>query len=138
MEERFEYEKRDDGYYSIIDKSLNRYLNVVTNVDLLNEQDQKLKGLEEEIKQLKFDCAMYKSANYLINAYGIDKAREVLLQNEKTMIQKQNSKAIEVLSSLKAILVNKVSPVVFSYTDYVDKIFETINNQIKELGGGEK
>lgn len=34
--------------------------------------------LKEEIKQLKFDCAMYKSANYLINDVGIDKAREIL------------------------------------------------------------
>lgn len=68
---------------------------------ILNEQDQKIKELKEEIKQLKFDCAMYKSANYLINEIGINKAREVFFQTEKIMIQKQNIKAVEVLEKVR-------------------------------------
>ena len=106
---------------------------------ILNEQDQKIKELKEEIKQLKFDCAMYKSANYLINTYGIDKAREIMFQSENKLKQSPNSKAIEVLEQLRRDI----------WTDQQDDgwlnekvdlyyLSETIDNKIKELGGGGK
>ena len=41
--------------------------------------------------------------------------------------------AVQQLEQFKSELVNKVSPVKLSYTDYVQEVFNKINNQIKQL-----
>ena len=47
----------------------------------------------------------------------------------------QNQKAIAELEKFRAKLVNRFNPVELSYTEYVQKLFEIINQQIKELKG---
>lgn len=56
-----------------------------------------------------------------------------LREENQQLKQSQNQKAIEELEKLKVELVNKVSPVNLSYTDYVQEVFTRLNNQIKEL-----
>lgn len=68
--------------------------------DLLNQQDKRIKELEGQLKQLKFDCAMYKSANHLINEVGIDKAREIMFQSEEKLKQSQNSFIVEFINHI--------------------------------------
>lgn len=97
-------------------------------LDNWRETEKENQQLKEEIKQLKFDCAMYKSANYLINAYGIDKAREIMFQTEKKLKQSQNSKAIEVLKQAKIEFETYYADNIWNYPEWID-------NQIKELGG---
>ncbi len=90
MKERFELMEEELQYW-IFDKATSRNYHesdFCWLVDLLNEQDEKIKELEKEIKQLKFDCSMYKSVNYLINELGIDKTREIMFQSEKELQQR--------------------------------------------------
>ena len=47
--------------------------------------------------------------------------------------QDKISFAVEQLSQFKSELVNKVSPVNLSYTEYVQEVFNKVDNQIKEL-----
>lgn len=96
--------------------------------DCLNEKDQQIAELKKEIKQLKFDCAMYKSANYLINDIGIDKAREIMFQSEKKLKQSQNNKAIEVLERAKIEFETYYADNIWNYPEWID-------NQITELRG---
>lgn len=108
----------------------------ITVCKILNEQDEKIKQLKKEIKQLKFDCVMYKSANYLINDIGIDKAREIMFQSEKKLKQSQNSKAIEVLIGVKEYLLKEANySEEIGFAEYVNENY--IDNQITELRGGE-
>ena len=101
---------------------------------LVNELKQENQQLKQKIKQLKFDCAMYKSANYLINEYGIEKAREIMFQSEKKLKQSQNQKAIEVLEQLVKYFAFKDDENDFYeiIADYGD-ILDWIDDQIKEL-----
>ena len=91
--------------------------------------------LKEKIKQLKFDCAMYKSANYLINEYGIEKAREIMFQSEKKLKQSQNEKTIEVLTKVKKTLKDYKYNHCFLRTeiDICNNAIEIVDNKIKEL-----
>lgn len=103
------------------------------------EENQQLK---QEVKQLKSDCSMYKSANYLINDIGIDKAREIMFQSEKKLKQSQNSKAIEVLEKVREIFIQSADEIGEEYReDYfsltLGNIKRIINNQITELRGEE-
>lgn len=119
-----------------LDACLTDYLNV--NEDTM--AGKIINQLKEEIKQLKFDCAMYKSANYLINDIGIDKAREIMFQTEKKLKQSQNSKAIEELRKVLYQIKNKLDTTkdkTFAQFDFMTfkPIIDYIDNQIKELGG---
>lgn len=104
------------------------------------QQDQRIAELEEqlaekdkEIKCLKIDLGMYKSVNEFINNYGIEKAREVLLQSEKTKKQDKISFAIEQLEKVK----NEITPIFCVpngiYSNLHNEVFKTIDNQIKQL-----
>lgn len=50
--------------------------------------------------------------------------------------QDKISFAVEQLSQFKNELVNNVSPVNLSYTEYVQEVFNKLNNQIKQLKEG--
>ena len=52
--------------------------------------------------------------------------------------QDKISFAVEQLNQFKSELVNKVSPVNLSYTEYVQEVFKKIDNQIKMLKEGNK
>lgn len=145
MEKRFKFYEKELEYwiYDNVTKKNYTMYDLCYLVDLLNEQDQKIKKQEEEIKQLKFDCAMYKSANYLINDVGLDKAREIMFQTEKKLKQSQNSKAIEVLEKVKEIILEERKESAFRFDTFSKGkdtalfwINEQTNNQIAELRGG--
>lgn len=108
---------------------------VVDVAHALSRLNRGINELRMENKQLKLDLRMFKSVNEFINNYGIEKAKEVLLQSEKTKIQSQNSKAIEVLERLRNFYDLE------SNSDWVVTCYELdgyINDQITELRGGEK
>ena len=60
--ERYVYEEQENGYYFIYDNYEERYLNVVTNCKILNQQDKRIKELEQENKQLKQQLAITEKA----------------------------------------------------------------------------
>ena len=86
---------------------------------------QQLAEKDKETKQLKFDLGMFKSVNEFINRYGIEKAREVLLQTEKTKNQDKILFCIDKLKKVKEYNATRV----FS-NSLVDKF---IDQQIEEL-----
>ena len=93
----------------------------------LADLEAKLAEKEEQAKQLKIDLRMYKSVNEFLNGYGIEKAREVLLQTEKTKQQDKISFAVEQLEKLKVELH------IIHTNGYLKAIDEEIDDQIKEL-----
>lgn len=94
---------------------------------------QQLAEKEKETKQLKFDLGMFKSVNEFINRYGIEKAREVLLQTEKTKQQDKISFAVEQLEKAKEFLYRH--DLIKDYQSCAGKYFFElyIDNQIEEL-----
>ena len=130
-------------------------------VDLLNQQDKRIKELEQEnqqlkqqlankdkeLKQLKLDLGMFKSVNEFLNRYGIEKAREVLLQTEKTKRQDKISFAVEQLEKVKALLNTDFESIISWIDPYEDgecltsmtynhnNTIKIIDNQINELKG---
>lgn len=137
MEKRFEFcgfnlsnvEQAERWVHDNVKKINFGYWDFDKLTDLLNMQDEKINELEKEIAQLKFDCAMYKSANYLINDIGIDKAKDIMFQSEKKLKQSQNSKAIEELEKIIEYIRNcETEPRYWDISNF-------INNQITELRG---
>ena len=93
----------------------------------IRELKQQLAEKDNKIKQLRLDLGMFKSVNEFINRYGIEKAREVLLQTEKTKNQDNISFAIKQLKKLRFELH-------FLHTDRCLKLIdEKIENQINGL-----
>ena len=90
------------------------------------ELKQQLAKKEKELKQLKLDLGMFKSVNEFINGYGIEKAREVLLQSEKT----RNQTAITELKKLKEEFNG-----FFSISIQQEMFDKYIDQQIAELKG---
>jgi hypothetical protein len=144
---RYEYYK---GTNTIIDNEVDEYIEDV--VDRLNFHDDankelikinelqsekiadlkiKLEEKDKEIKQLKLDLGMFKSVNEFINHYGIDKAREVLLQSEKTKKQDKISFTVEQLEKVRDNI-HLLHTLGFLKIEEIDK---SIDNQIKELKG---
>ena len=97
-------------------------------VDRVRNLELQLAEKDEELKQLKLDLGMFKSVNEFINRYGIEKAREVLLQTEKTKNQDKISFAVEVLK----IAQDYVQQYVNNFDDMNDCLC-AIDNQIKRL-----
>lgn len=104
---------------------------VVDVAHALSRLNREINELRMENKQLKLDLRMFKSVNEFINNYGIEKAKEVLLQSEKTKIQSQNSKAIEVLGKLRQEFYQPYS----DDTTSAGRVVEKIDNQITKLRG---
>lgn len=158
---RYEYYK---GTTEIMDNGANKLVEDVVNV--LNQKDYniielikikqfqaqriadleaKLAEKERELKQLKLDLGMFSSVNAFINGYGIEKAREVLLQTEKTKRQDKISFAIEQLEKVKELMrsidmPNK--PELYNndmfgagFDSHYIRVEELIDNQINELKG---
>ena len=95
------------------------------NTSKMWELEKENQQLKEEIKQLKFDCAMFKSANYLINDVGIDKAREIMFQSERQLKQTKKQFAIRELRNVQSQIMNDR----LQLSNY-------LVNRIKELGDG--
>lgn len=98
--------------------------------------EEQISYLESENRQLRRDLKMFKSVNEFINNYGIEKAREVLLQSEKTMISKLNTKAIEVLEDVKYHCMQESETLKYDFNTCVG-VVNYIDNQITKLRGGE-
>ena len=98
---------------------------------------EQLAEKDAEIKQLKLDLGMFRSVNEFLNGYGIEKAREVLLQTEKTKQQDKISFALEQLEKVR----NEIHGICFFTCDFkcdeimLEKSDKIIDNQIKELKG---
>lgn len=118
-----------------------KYLNGIKRYDigeLLNENiklNHQLEEKDKEIKQLKLDLGMFKSVNEFINHYGIDKAREVLLQSEKTKKQDKISFAVEQIVKTKETLIKFLQDNGFYENEWYD-LFDEIDNQINQLKEG--
>lgn len=111
-----------DGYDengNEVDKQI--YTTYKSKCDELIKENQQFK---EELKDIK--------NNYRIQ---IDSLLLVRLNLFKQLKQSQKQLAIEVLEKFKSELVNKISPIQLSYTNYVKQVYDKINNQIKELKG---
>lgn len=110
--------------------------------DFILDLQSQLVEKDKIIKQLKLDLGMFKSVNEFINHYGIEKAREVLLQSEKTKNQDKISFALEQLEKVKNIILNERKITSFKF-DTFNKgkdtalfwLNEQINQQINELKG---
>lgn len=63
----------------------------------------------------------------------IEKGKLVAKIDTKTEMTKEKQDKLEQLDKLRTELINKVNPVILSYNDYVQRVFETIDQQIKEL-----
>ena len=100
------------------------------------ELKQQLAEKDKELKQLKLDLGMFKSVNEFINKYGIEKAREVLLQIEKTKNQDKISFAIEELEKVLVLIHNAVNIDSPEY-DLVG-LYDAVSKQIKQLKEGWK
>lgn len=115
--------------------------------DLLNEQDQKIKDLEEIVKSnnQKLIDKYFEELKELDEEYNTDldvrlKEIEKLKQENKQLKQTQNSKAIEVLTDILVNLCSKYFTIFDNHDEpirvlTVEQISSFINNQIKELGG---
>lgn len=149
MEDRFliDYDTEYKTEFIIdLEKQERLYTHDIVDVaHALSRLNKEINELRMENKQLKLNLRMFKSVNEFINNYGIEKAKEVWLQSEKTKTQSQNSKAIEVLEKVKNdIILNipeeygeiKTLPNGYS-TYYIDRptVITFINNQIAELRG---
>lgn len=132
MEERYNYVfEQYDGDEFIFDlKEDEKIYDLSQCAHILNKYEAKLAEKDEEIKQLKLDLGMFKSTNEFINRYGIEKAREVLLQSEKT----RNQTAIAELEKVK----DYVAPRLQFDEDLQIWFEEHINNQINLLKGETK
>ncbi len=103
-------------------------------VEEVKNLKQQLEEKDKEIKQLKLDLGMFKSVNEFINGYGIEKAREILLQTEKTKHQDKISFAVEQIVKTKETLIKFLQDEGFYENEWYD-LFDKIDLQIKELKG---
>ena len=107
----------------------------------IEQLKQQLAEKEKELKQIKLDLGMFKSVNEFINEYGIKKAREVLLQTEKTKRQDKISFTTEQLEKVKKEFNERKLEYITMETKThiyglrIDRINELIDNQINELKG---
>lgn len=124
-----ELEKYKSKYLDCLDKQIEREN---ATHDFLLRSRTILDNLKQENQQLKLDLGMFKSVNEFINNYGLEKAREVLMQSEKSKIQSQNSKAIEVLEEIKEFVHKENKYFVFIYRSDINK---EIDRKIAELRG---
>ena len=131
--ERFEY---FFGTNTIKDNKTNQFYGCV--VDLLNQQDKRIKELKEELKNYKLCRCVDCSSEY---EKGLETSIDELEKENKQLKQSQKQLAIE---ELKLALDNfRNRPAYFDVArqelclSKQDKQFiDFINNRIKELGGG--
>lgn len=97
-------ERPDDTY--VIAQAKDGILETEKDKQIADLQSQ-LAEKDKELKQVKLDLGMFKSVNEFINSYGIEKAREVLLQTKKTKNQDKISFALEQLEKVKELCKTK-------------------------------
>lgn len=119
MEERFLVNYDDDKQQrEVFDSEMNQFLNFYETVSLLNKQDEKIQELERRLEQS------------VQSQWYIDLDR---LKKNKDFEKSQNSKAIDVLKNIRRYF-NDFD----NYSIHTPfEILYQIDNQIKELGGGE-
>lgn len=135
--------------------------------DLLNQQDKRIKELEKEIVELKrkYELSNFPIGGLVDTARKLEEENQQLKDQVKksyqeSLLQKQFDKdmeiqelkdkieqleqsqkqlAIEQLEKVKADIntYNKEHCFLFPEIDTCNKLIEIIDNQIKELGGGE-
>ena len=128
------YDFEDTCYYQ-------QLVEIKTNQ--ISDLEPKLAESEKEIKEW---IAVRDDKNNVINKQTkkINQLKQQLAEKEKEITQRlviqerdytqdKISFCIEQLEKVKAELVNKVSPVNLSYTEYVQEVFAKLNNQIKQL-----
>ena len=95
--------------------------------------EQELAEKSKETRMLKLELGMYKSVNNFLNTYGVEKAREVLMQTEKERSQDKIKFAVDNLKCLK----EKIDNAKTHKIDTIDtnELSEILNQQIKELKG---
>lgn len=96
----------------------------------ITDLQSQLAEKDKRIKQLKLDLGMFKSVNEFINGYGIEKAREVLLQTEKTKNQDKISFALEQLEKVKVQFVSEKWDL-YDTSDLLEQVCELRNAQLK-------
>lgn len=106
-----------------------------------NEIQQLKRQLAEKDKEIE---SLKKVDNIWFDSYQneLDGLRNQLKEKDKEIewLKEQdgeyhNALAIQELEKFRAKLVNRFSPVELSYTEYAQKLFEELNQQIKELKG---
>ena len=143
-----ECENKVKGFVELFDKKQHENYEQFCEIQQLKQQ---LAEKAEQVKQLKLDLGMFKSVNEFLNSYGIEKAREVLLQTEKTKNQDKISFALEQLEKVRKSIKNlhgqKNCKIGNSYIQKKDKLYnkyiieldvleevlEIFDNQIKQL-----
>ena len=95
--------------------------------------EQELAEKSKEAKMLELELGMYKSVNNLLNTYGIEKAREVLMQTEKERNQDKIKFAIDNLRCLKEKIDNAKNHKLDAIN--TNELSQILNQQIKELKG---
>lgn len=104
---------------------------VANKENCIKELKQQLAEKDEQIKVLKLDLGMFKSVNEFLNGYGIEKAREVLLQTEKTKNQDKISFAVEQLVNIQKYISD--NPLGAEQERFGREINDFIDNQIDAL-----
>ena len=99
----------------------------------LAEKDKEIASLQVLIIENKNDIK--EMQKFKIGDEEYDLTDEDARNDIKYQIENQTQLAIQELEKFRAKLVNRFSPVELSYTEYVQKLFEIINQQIKELKG---
>lgn len=105
-----------------------RHLSKKAVIDLLNEQDEKIKELESQVAKWKQDyenCSKLEKNMSKEHQYCLDNWRGSEEEN-KQLKQSQNSKAIEVLERAKIEFETYYADNIWNYPDWID-------NQITEL-----
>lgn len=128
MEKRFEVREiwKDNDYcYVLCDNERGETMSSgyadENIINLLNEQDKKIKELKETIKLL---------TKYNEQGQSIMQDNERLNKENQKLKQSQNSKAIEVLERAKIEFETYYADNIWNYPEWID-------NQITELRGGE-
>ena len=120
--ERYKLESYNEAFCQIHDTESDEwYLRKDLVKDLLNQQDKRIKELENKLE------------HYCQDKWYIDLDR--LVNNNEEFKQFQNKKAIEKLEDLKHHFLNLENTTLglIKRSDFVDYL----NTQIKELGGGD-
>ena len=104
--------------------------------NFLNNQCKKFikenKQLKQQLAEKEKKLAEYKRVCTIAHVEDLQIENMLLKGKDQDKI----SFAVEQLNQFKSELVNKVSPVNLSYTEYVQEVFKKIDNQIKMLKEG--
>lgn len=125
VRQRYHLLNKLQSNYDKKDKLHLAYMQCLELVELNEKLEQQLAEKEKEIEIMK--QTLIDREETIVFA---DKTIKGLNLNHN---QDKISFAVEQLKKVKAEFVNKVSPVKLSYTEYVQEVFNKLNNQIEEL-----